>query len=502
MTDPRVTLVTSVKEQFSVWPLQLRALRETAPGVPIVVMRTGPMGAAIDAELQREAASNPDVRVVETGLDFGNSFELWNRALPLVTTPLVVFLFNDVLPANPAWLSELVAAADAHPEAAFFQPFLWEGEGRPHAAWTDLYFRRSAGRLALVHPFDRARAGVRDPSELQGGEQPFFLEDHAFLARTDFLRRESIFDPGCFYSKEYLDFALSIRYRGASIRSVPSSQAIFRAYDPIRPEDLIFYAYRRSEELCVGSAAHLRRKWGIQMHYDHIGRILVNRRMTGVSWSAAELPGDSGSQRNLTLAFFVLAGYNRFQGERLPDFYPRLRATPGDVALPLVMSRVTVPAAFPDFTPDYAGKAEALRGGGLFRIVDGPDAEAPSGADFQPFVMLELGGARGSEAGILEALAPYAGLIVREGEERYRAWIHVRINPGEVDAARALTGEARDPSVCGKAWKDAELSVRLSAPGLSAAAPLRLGSTSEGWKLIHWSWSPRRLNEWPLLLGT
>jgi len=516
-----VTIVVSVKDQFGRTRELLDSLRSAAPGVPLIMVLSGPVWPAMEAMVREQAGRTPNLRLLETGLDFGNSYELRNLAIPQVATPYVMFLFNDVFPANERWLSDLVRCAELHPEADLFQPFIWEDATTPHAAWKDLYFVLDRGEVHPVHPFDHDRKAIQDPSLLPWSEQRAFLEDHAFLARTGFMRKESILDPGCAYAKEFLDMALSVKYRGSRIWSVPTAQVLYQVPFHLTPEDLPYFTHRRSEEVCAGSEEHLRRKWQIKHAYDGIGRKVMNANLAGAEWSGTGVPDDPIRQWEMAIAMFCAVGYNRFdlqivspeiEGLDLPGLHRHLRQAAREnvgkgCGITLKMRRAQEPRAFPDFTPDYEQRRKALRSGRLFPIKTGhavDPAAGETGMYFEPFMLVELSDLRGPEGEILRTFGPHASLVLRESggpaEGTYTAWVHARYLPKERALAERLCGmpasrsQRRDStSIAGDPRRGVQVRVHRSDEGIAVNTPLHLGVPSRGWRLLQWAWRPQDL---------
>jgi hypothetical protein len=497
-----VTIVISPKDRFSTAPAHLDRVRALAPGVRILHVLCGPMPADARRGLEERASRDRDLELLDTRADFANPYAMRNAALAQARTKYVMFLFNDVEPLHSRWLANLHRAAEAQAHADVFQPFIWEGVGAPHATWTGISFLRHRGELLCLHPNGPAEAV--DPTTLPEREQPYFVEDHAFLARTAVLARQSILDPGAAYTREYLDMALDMRYRGARTWSVPSSQVLYRVPYEMQPGDLAYFCHRRSWQVSRGSIEYIQNKWGFRYWDDAYSRTFIDTQLASARWTGSAIPAGRLPQVGMMLGIFAAAGYDCFDVLRkgaqpgaamspLPAAYrylaDALRGDGRDVSWE--MRHIRAIGVMPEFTGDFEARRQAVRSGKLFPIVEDAQASAAqeargSGRRPAPFALLEVEGIRGAEHDILAALAPHACLVTRErdaqGRTAYRAWLHA-VSPRKEDL-RAL--QSANSSRLGGSGKR----LHLAEDGATHAVRVQAGKAADGWRLVHCAWRP------------
>lgn len=490
-----VTIVVSPKDQFCTAPAHFEALRASAPGIRILHVLCGPMPRQVRAFLEEKAAADPHLELIDSGLDFANPYVLRNLALPAVRTRYVMFLFNDVFPRTERWLADLYEAAEARADADIFQPFIWEGTDEPHASWKSLSFVREGDALHCLQPIAVARGGA--PAHLPPGEQPCFLEDHAFLARTAFLAAQSILDPGAAYAKEFLDLALSVRFRGSRIWSVPSSQVLYRVPYRMQPGDLLYFCHRRSWSVSRASVEYIQRKWGFHYRDDGYSVVFSNVQLRETAWSGAQIPAGQLEQAEMMLALFAAIGYDSFQEAELdvPALRRQLGAAlaNGEQRFGWTMRHRSRVPRYADFTGDFAARRLALRQGRLFPVREDAEARAARAAlgleqAPRPFVLVEL---QGLEPEAVEKLAPHATLVVRE-RGVHRAWLHgVAQGPNDLRDLAAAVGNRRT-----------DTTVRLHLSHDSAAPALRVDTDAgaAGWRLERCAWKPVTVSELAALL--
>jgi hypothetical protein len=508
-----VTIVISPKDRFSTTQDHLQKVRGYAPGVPIIHVLCGPMPRQTREFLERQAGLDPDLELLDTGAAFANPYNLRNLALAQVRSKYVMFLFNDVEPLNAGWLAALHRSAEAHPEADVFQPFIWEGAEAPHATWIDLRFLRHDGELLCIHPNGPADVPA-DPSALPEKEQPYFVEDHAFFARTGFLKAQSILDPGAAYTREFLDMALTMRFRGARTRSVPSSQVLYAVPYEMRPGDLLYFCHRRSWSVSRGSVEYLQRKWGFRYWDDAYSRAFIDLQLASAAWTGKDIPATRLEQVEMMLGVFTAAGYDCFEVLRdgaatgkeltsLPAAHGRLvEALRNDAnRVDWEMRHVNAVGLLPDFAKDFDARRRALREGKLFpvftdaRMSAAMEAAGP-GRRPAPFAMLEISGIQGAEPEVIAALNPHACLLLRErgenGRPVFRAWLHAWAPLA--DEFALLEKCVRDGvRLAGRRLEGASARLHRSHDRGLHAVRVSADPAATGWRLLHCAWRPTAL---------
>ena len=148
---------------------------------------------------------------------FSNPFDAWLKAPPLVRTKYTLLMHNDVflLDGKGLLLSELHGALEAHPEHAVAAPQIYETEVEglmtTHLFNTNLHLRRTAEGVAFMsHEVDLLAASRASHPTWTQRRNDNFLEDHAFLARTEALRLTEFIDPRAAFTLEYVDLHLNM----------------------------------------------------------------------------------------------------------------------------------------------------------------------------------------------------------------------------------------------------------------------------------------------------
>lgn len=128
-----------------------------------------------------------------------------------------VWLVNNDTVADPACAAALVAALDAHPEAALASPLIYDlrNPGR---------LSHGGGRLSLA----RGRTWhLHEGLERAPHDAPYacdFVEGCAPLVRAEDLRTQGGFDPGYGAYWEDVDWCLTARGRGRQVLMVPDAR--------------------------------------------------------------------------------------------------------------------------------------------------------------------------------------------------------------------------------------------------------------------------------------
>ena len=197
--------------------------------------------------------------------------EARNLGLAQAKTEYVVFVENDVV-FEKGWLEALVACAD-DTGADVAGPLTCEG--RP----AHTLVHHVGAPLAADEAFSTTISGEHDFSEefhLQGARREQLAdrltrrrtqwpEMHCFLTRRVLFDRVGGFDPDV-VSKEYLDFAWSVRAGGGEIWFEPKAVVTFLVpseADPVTFKDLAYFLLRWSRAWQAASHDKLRTKWAL-----------------------------------------------------------------------------------------------------------------------------------------------------------------------------------------------------------------------------------------------
>lgn len=255
-----VTVVVSAKDFLSQATEQLAFMHQVVPK-DIHMIYTYPRAVGIDedayrADVGRAISGFPNAQLLELE-PFANPFDGWKLAADIVKTKYTLFMHNDVYPLDPdRFLSELYAALEAHPTYAAAAPQIYEAEGPgqlvSHTINTNLHLRRKAnGVLFISHEVDATAGTKRKREDFDEGAQADFLEDHAFLLRSSFIR--SVVDPPAAYTMEYMDSQISLRCLNTTVWFAPSARVEFRCAHATRRRSRGHGAFAR-----VGRRSHRR----------------------------------------------------------------------------------------------------------------------------------------------------------------------------------------------------------------------------------------------------
>ena len=215
---------------------------------------------------------------------------------------------NDGYALDPHFACELVGALEARDSTyVVAAPMLYEskadGSLAAHATQTKL--RWQDGYVRHDHSIARALNRGRDFPE---GDQTDFLEDHGFVVRTSAIG--DLVDPHAAYTLEYLDMILSLKAQNRRVVFVPTARLEFRIAE-FSWRDVPYFMYKRSEATCHGTRDYLARKW--RAHFPNTGfwtyiKYTIVESHTYASLETLPLK----YQLQLFLAFFQMAGYNRY----------------------------------------------------------------------------------------------------------------------------------------------------------------------------------------------
>lgn len=209
---PRVTVVIVNWNGRSYLPSCLQALRaQTEPAFRAVLVDNG----STDGSADGLDAFDPRFTVMRLGANRG--FALANNLAvhEHVTTEFIALLNPDAFPA-PGWLAALLAAADAHPEAAAFGSRLLDAADPQRLDGTgDVYH---AAGIAW-----RRRHGRRVDRRDDIADEIFAPCAAAALYRRSAWREAGGFDADYFCYFEDVDLGFRLRLLGHACRYVPDA---------------------------------------------------------------------------------------------------------------------------------------------------------------------------------------------------------------------------------------------------------------------------------------
>ena len=321
-----VTIVVTAKDTCSQTPLTMAHLAQVFPrNMSLVYAYPDFLGC--DRSLP-DGTLFPRLRIVRLSSN-ASPMEGFVRATEFVDTPYSLLMHNDVyLMDYEQSVCELLRSLSAKPTTVFAAPQLYErGENGitiPHAHFR--YLHRDA-RNTIAYRLDWDMLTRRRPGDFREHAQPDFLEDHAFLARSQRgseLHYAQFLDQHASFTMEYIDSILNLR---ASKRDppwyVPTSRMVFNVdTQRIHYNDLPYFAFKRSEAVGHGVRRYLTSKWNVTFANTGIWNYVRCSYLQRVRLQSTALPPyeDAIMHRALYYTWFQSVGFNRFNGLALHDF--------------------------------------------------------------------------------------------------------------------------------------------------------------------------------------
>jgi len=247
------------------------------------------------------------------------------KVQPLLQTKYAVLMHNDAYPMERDFACELFRALEANPQYPIAAPQIYETAGAkvivPHGHHQNLHVRPSAAGPGLRIDYDLSLNLLtqREPADFQEGPQVDFLEDHGFMARSDIYHE--LLDPSGSFTLEYMDMILNMRARNTSAWYVPTARCIFEVdTEKITWEDLPYLVYKRSEQIGHQVRTYLSKKWGVEFVNTGIWNYVRYVMLADVVLEGPSLPQDWHDQAAVFFSWFESVGFNRYDGQYLPDF--------------------------------------------------------------------------------------------------------------------------------------------------------------------------------------
>lgn len=319
-----VTVVVTVKDTCTQAVLLLTHLATMLPrGMPVVYVYPGFVGCR---------SVNPLTGLfrdftVKTLPPSASPIRGFLEARELIKTPYALLMHNDAYPMDHQAVCELLRALEAHPEAAFAAPQLYErsenGIAVPHGHHKNLHVRPSSANtetLSIHYDIDfdlltQRRTKDFDP---HGYPQMDFMEDHAYMGRTD--TYHLYLDSAASFTMEYIDSILAMRANDSFPWYVPTARVVFDVdIHKVGWRDIPYFVHKRSEEIGLEVRAYLSQKWGVEFPNTGIWNYVRYSFLCDVLLDDNALPSDWESQAALYYSWFHSIGFNRYNGHTLHD---------------------------------------------------------------------------------------------------------------------------------------------------------------------------------------
>ena len=296
MSLPRVTVIVTQRERFSLSQLSLDSLLADRPTYPFqLIYVDGNSPSVVQSYLQEQATQHDFMTLIrrETYL---RSNTARNIAVPLATeSDYVAFVDNDVI-VESGWLKRLVEYAEEE-NAGIVTPLILQGQpGDPnievHVAGIKTKFRqRKRGRRWFEQKQLLYAKKLKDvEAELQAGEVDSF-EFHCILVKREVLDvvfpLDEIFDS----LASHTDLCHRAQAKGYKTMLEPDSRVVFlnpRQITNFTAEDIPFYFFKWSEPSIRAVFNRCVKKWKLAADDPSFWAIwrwvIVNRQMPAI-WS-------------------------------------------------------------------------------------------------------------------------------------------------------------------------------------------------------------------------
>eukprot|EP00928_Gymnodinium_smaydae_P021976 TRINITY_DN18608_c0_g5_i2.p1 TRINITY_DN18608_c0_g5~~TRINITY_DN18608_c0_g5_i2.p1 ORF type:complete len:600 (+),score=108.57 TRINITY_DN18608_c0_g5_i2:77-1876(+) len=277
------------------------------------------------------------------------------KAQPHLKTKYAVLMHNDAYPLERDFACQLYRGLEAHPEYPIAAPQIYETAGKgiivPHGHHQNLHLRSSPSSetkngLRIDYDLSMNLLTQRLPDDFREGPQVDFLEDHAFFARTAVYHE--LLDPAGSFTLEYMDMILNMRARNTSAWYVPSARCVFEVdTELITWEDLPYLVYKRSEQVGHQVRTYLTNKWGVEFVNTGIWNYVRYVMLAEVVLDKDKLPTSWADQAAIFYSWFESAGFNRYDGQYLPDFVEDPPESNASVRISRTQ-RLTLPTEVPE----------------------------------------------------------------------------------------------------------------------------------------------------------
>jgi hypothetical protein len=261
--QPQATIVISYRERWGLTPRTVRSILDNSDRRhPIWFLDSG-MPDRIRTLLAPLAEAG-SVRIVDVGR--GTLPNDGRRAIiPLLETPYVVFIDNDVV-VTPGWLDNLLACAEETGAGIVGPVYLWGIDGKSdlvHMAGGDLAVSEEGGRLRM---YDHHRHSMKKASEVVADmprQTCDFAEYHCMLMSRDVYSAEGVFDPDISTVNEHIHASLVAREMGYATWLEPTAFVHYLAFSPWSVGDLAGFRRRWDFAVAESSLKRFAERWNV-----------------------------------------------------------------------------------------------------------------------------------------------------------------------------------------------------------------------------------------------
>lgn len=276
----KVTIIVSPRERFEQAIISLEAVFQTADIPFHMIYVDGGSPKDIADKLKAEVEGHGQTYIRRPGYITPNDAR--NTALPMVNTPYVVFIDNDVV-FSPGWLSALVKCAE-ETGAGLVTPTILVG---PAARMPNLKIHHAGGILKLTES-DQGR----DMYRRHGFEHEPYLEKknelvrqetdstefHVVLARREMLEDIGPFDPKLVGFTDEIDMAFKAKEKGWKIWFEPSSVVAYAVGKKLTWREIPYFCLRWNSARCMRAERYFYKKWNLVPEFSRQRGFLRDHR--------------------------------------------------------------------------------------------------------------------------------------------------------------------------------------------------------------------------------
>jgi GT2 family glycosyltransferase len=270
VTDRKsVTIIVTQRERFSSTAESLASIFEHTSEPFDLIYVDGGSPAAVRQHLDQASAAH-GFRILRRA-HYVTQNQARNLALPLVTTPYICFIDNDMI-AFDGWLSAMARCADETGAALVGPLYGIHTRADGHKVHTtDGFFAVSerSGRRFYKYRLVHEGLSLTDPDLPLARRACEQVEFHCMLVRTDVLRQLGGLDEGLRSVLDHVDLCLSVSAAGGTIWSEPRAVVSYLQPPPLAWADLPIFMLRWSEAWDRATCRRFEEKWDVHTRYDH-----------------------------------------------------------------------------------------------------------------------------------------------------------------------------------------------------------------------------------------
>ncbi|MBH8565427.1 glycosyltransferase family 2 protein [Nostoc sp. CENA67] len=266
MKQPKITIVVSPREQFSLSSQSLESIYQYTDLPFSLIYVDGASPPQVQKYLETKAQEK-GFKIIRTE-QYLSPNQARNLAIPHVQTEYLVFIDNDVI-VSPNWLDHLLECAQQTrativcPLTCIGKPIheiihLAGGEARILSEETKTGIKR---KVHEKHYF--VNRPVADVHEQLHRQQCEFAEFHCMLVRTSIFDQIGLLDEGLLNTREHIDFCMSVTNAGGTVYCEPKSVVTYVPELPFNWADISFFLLRWSDEWELASLEHFSQKWNL-----------------------------------------------------------------------------------------------------------------------------------------------------------------------------------------------------------------------------------------------